>query len=247
MPRVVAYHDVKSEQIARSFSNKTWFIPPSEAGLDFPVAHLSEGFPAPHGRVILPHFHPKDEFLVTVAGSGKIGRHDMAPYSVFFARAYTPYGPLSGDPETGITFFVLFARHEVGADYLPESRAKLMQVPNRRPWQLKRHVKFPEHAGGAIPTGIHLHEIPDLKDERGLFGCSLSMGPDTTTVAPDPSHGGGQYIVVVRGSMWHYDKEYKSYTLVFLRPDEGGFMLSAGSAGLEAIILNFPEPFTTTS
>src|SRR4029077_15816797 len=59
--------------------------------------------------------------------------------------------------------------------------------------------------------------------------------------SPDPAHGDGQYLVVVKGSLWHDNKEHKALALVFVKPDEGPYQIHAGADGLEAIILNFPE------
>src|SRR5687768_1922187 len=63
------------------------------------------------------HFHRVDQFQVVVDGKGKLGRHDLSPYSVHFARAYTPYGPLRSD--NGLTFFVMRARFDAGSQHLP--------------------------------------------------------------------------------------------------------------------------------
>ena len=67
------------------------------------------------------------------------------------------------------------------------------------------------------------------------------MAPNTETAAPDPSHGDGQYLLIVKGSLWHGGKEHKATTLVFVEPKDGPFHLHAGADGLDAIILNFPN------
>jgi hypothetical protein len=54
---------------------------------DLPHACLSQRDP---GRYSGVHFHKRDQFQVIVDGKGKLGRHDLAPYGVHFARAYTP-------------------------------------------------------------------------------------------------------------------------------------------------------------
>src|SRR3977135_931018 len=58
---------------------------------DVPHAYVSQWDPA---WVSGPHFHENDQFQVVVAGKGKLGRRSLAPYSVHFSGAYTPYGPL---------------------------------------------------------------------------------------------------------------------------------------------------------
>ncbi len=80
-----------------------------------------------------------------------------------------------------------------------------------------------------------------MKDERGLFGYTLTLDPDSKTYAPDPSGGDGQYLIAVKGSLWHGGKEHKSYAVVFVEPKDGPLLVHAGAQGLEAIILNFPK------
>src|SRR5262249_42858125 len=59
--------------------------------------------------------------------------------------------------------------------------------------------------------------------------------------APDPSHGDGQYVVAVKGSLLHEGRELKALTVVYVKPDEPAFALQAGAQGLEALVLNFPR------
>src|SRR5262249_20929678 len=107
--------------------------------LDFPHAGLSIRDP---GRVSRAHYHPGDQFQVVVEGKGKLGRHELAPYSVHFSRAYTPYGPLISDAREPLTFFAMRA-HYAPSQRLPHTIAKLKQVPNRQPWQITLPVHFP--------------------------------------------------------------------------------------------------------
>src|SRR5689334_17803737 len=66
-----------------------------------PHAGLSQRAP---GRASRAHFHTVDQFQIVVAGAGRIGRHELAPYSIHFSRAYTPYGPLVTTGAAGLTF-----------------------------------------------------------------------------------------------------------------------------------------------
>jgi rubredoxin len=240
MPRVVAYEDAKANKFRRKgIAYRTPFFESSVETPDLPVAQLSEG---DAGRVINPHFHLNDQWQVIVDGGGAFGRHEVAPYAVHFTRAFTPYGPTVANSKTGISSLTLFARFEVGAQYLPESLEKLKQVPDRRPWQITRQVTFPFQEGIVISPGtVLLQEVPDVKDDQGLAAYSLTMAPNTTTAAPDPSCGDGQYLIVVKGGLWHENKMHKALTLVFTKSTEDAFNLHAGEESLAAIIVNYPQ------
>jgi hypothetical protein len=43
--------------------------------------------------------------------------------------------------------------------------------------------------------------VAGIRDERGLGAHSLRMKPHASIAAPDPSGTGGQYVIVVRGSL----------------------------------------------
>ncbi len=242
MPQVVAYEDVKSLQFRlKGVATNTPFLKSSKDTPDLPVAFISQG---DLNRVVAPHWHRVDQFQIVANGKGTLGRHEVSPYCVHFTRAYTPYGPIIDDGKNPIAFFTLRTRFDPGAQYLPQTKDDLRQIPDRHPWQISAAVKFAPPGGAG---GIALQEITGVKDDQGLFGCTLSMAPDTRTTAPDPSRGDGQYLIVVKGSLWHNQKEYKSYTVVFVAPSEGPYQLQAGNEGLEAIVLNFPRTTPRTA
>ena len=59
--------------------------------------------------------------------------------------------------------------------------------------------------------------------------------------APDPTHTGGQHIIVIKGSLSYQGREYKGLAVAFVKPREGAWQLVAGPEGLEAIVLNYPR------
>jgi rubredoxin len=183
------------------------------------------------------HFHKRDQFQVVVDGRFRIGRHACAPYSVHYARAYTPYGPLVPDAGGNYTFVAMRAHRDVGAQYVSKELDQLRAIPDRRPWQITRPAVFPPRES----ANVVLHPLPDMNDDDGLAVYTISMQPNTKTSAPDPSHGEGQYLLVVKGGLWHDKKVHKALTLIFVKPDEGAYQLHAGDEGLQAIVLNFPQ------
>jgi rubredoxin len=200
-----------------------------------PHAAFNE-YEAGEERISAAHYHQVDQFQVIVRGKGMMGRHAVAPHAVHFSRAHTPYGPLHSDKDEGWAFIVMRARFDPGAQRFPESRERLKQIPNRRPWHLTRQAEFPAPA-----KGIAMADIPGMRDDDGLFARTLVMAAGEVTHTTDTALGDGQYLTVLKGSLVHEGRELQAPTLVFVRPDEPAFRIEAGPQGLEAIILNFPR------
>ena len=235
MPRIASHDEVRStrkqREVPTGLAWRTNFLTPPEGVVDEPVAFLVEGTPA---RVIRPHFHENDQFQVVMSGGGTLGKHKLAVHAVHFSRAHTPYGPIVFGAD-GLSFLTLRAHWDPGAQYLPDSREKLEQVKERKPWQMTEAPSF----GG--DDAVNVHEFADIKDERGLAAFSLSLKPHAAAAAPDASLSGGQYIIITRGSLTYQDKEYKAISIAFVKPGEGPWQLVAGAEGLEALVLNYPR------
>lgn len=187
------------------------------------------------------HFHVHDQFQLVVEGEFKLGRHELSPYCIHFSRAYTPYGPLVPINGGEYTFIVMRAHLDNGAQYISSQLDQLRAVPDRQPWQISSRVNFPALESRTGLGDVTLQAVPDVKDDHGLAAYTLIMKPDTQTSTPDPADGDGQYLVVVKGSLWHDNREHKSHALVFVKPDEGPYQIHAGAEGLEAVVLNFPR------
>ena len=240
MSLILAYDDIKPEQVKRggggsTSRTSTSFIRATPENPIGPTAFMVRYDP---GHVSSTHFHEVDQFQVLVDGKGRFGRHDVTPYSVHFSRAYTAYGPLQSDPEKGWAFMTLRTRFDPGAQRFPAAQEKLKQVVNRQPRQVTEKVSFPVEGSGA-----RFENIPNMEDDNdhGLFARSISMAPHTRTTTPDPAGGDGQYVLLVKGSLIHEDKEHKALAVVFIKPDEGAFHLCAGAQGLRGLVLNFPQ------
>ena len=240
MSLVVAYDEIRPDQIKH---NKGGPDRPASTSISFfratpdtprdPSAFLAQYDP---GDGSCAHFHAVDQFQILVKGKGQFGRHEVSPYYVHFARAYTPYGPLHADEKAGWTFMTLRARYDPGAQRLPGALPRLKEVADRNPWQVTTTAAFP-----ARGSGVSVQEVPDIKDDLGLFVRTLTMAPGARTVTPATSGGDGQYLAVVKGSLLHDSRERKALTVVFIRPEEDAFHIEAGPEGLEALILNFPR------
>ena len=240
MSLVVAFNEIRPDQIRKNMggpdrpaSTNFGFFRATPDTPDAPTAFLAKYDP---GDRSCAHFHAVDQFQILVQGKGQFGRHEVAPYYVHFARAYTPYGPLHSDQQTGWTFMTLRTRYDPGAQRLPGALPKLKQAADRKPWQVTTSAAFP-----AAGSGVSVHDIPEIRDDQGLFVRALTMAAGARSTAPAPAGGDGQYVVVVKGSLLHDNRERQALTVVHIKPDEDAFKIQAGAHGLEALILNFPR------
>ena len=243
MPVVVALSEIPADKVNQPGSkapgspgstNTTFFRAKRETP-DAPTAALNR-YPGGTSRYSAAHFHEVDQFQIIMDGSGEFGRHHVQPYCVHFSRAYTPYGPLQSNKDTGWAFMVLRSRFDSGAQRFPAALEKLKQIQNRQPWQVTAKVAFPEQT-----ANVNVSDVPQIKDEQGLFTRAVTMLPRARMMTPDPAMGDGQYVVAVKGSLIYEEKERAAPAVVFLRRDEPPFEIRAGNDGLEAIILNFPR------
>jgi rubredoxin len=237
MPQIASHEEVKANCKYRKLPDghhwRTDFLVTSAENEDAPVAFLAEGTP---NRVTHPHFHEVDQFQVIVKGDGVLGKHPLAMHDVHFTRAHTPYGPIVAGQQ-GLGFLTLRARWDPGAQYMPQSRARLKELPQRRAWQVQESPNF--DAAGRSSEGVYV--FSKITDDSGLSAFSMRLQPNASTVAPDPRSSAGQYIIVTKGSLIHQDRVYPALSIAFLRPTEPALQLIAGAEGLEALVLNYPR------
>ena len=194
-------------------------------------------------ETILPHFHEVDQFQVFVSGAGSLGRNKEAaqPLSIHYADHHTGYGPINAGPQ-GYSYFTLRAKSDPGAHYLHKPGYREALKPSR-----KRHGVA---AGVALSTEPVLMDLKEVKVERllqdldgsdGLGASLIRMGPDSSHTGPDPRATGGQYCLVLNGSLELDEGIYSAWSTVFVSGDEGPLALKAGAKGLEALLLQFPR------
>lgn len=201
--------------------------------------NLPQGFlvEQPAGAVTPPHFHEVNQFQVIVGGDGTFGKHKVKPVSIHYAGGHTPYGPIASG-ENGIVYFTLRAAWDPGAKYMPQRRDLLKPV--------KRQFRFAD--------GVDISDDADLRarqtaasevifapEETGLSGHILRLGPDMETTAVDPATGGGQYHVVVNGTLVREGTEMPLWSCVMVTADEPTPSIRAGGGGLEMLVLQYPR------
>ena len=212
----------------------TGAAPPAEDGALYPMAFLVEQDP---GCVAPAHFHQADQFQVVLAGEGRLGTHDVAPVTVHFTGAWSPYGPLvAGD--AGLHYFTLRNGWDPGARYMTEDRALLRKVPGRRH---REAVAAPRPVSAALIDAVPSCEtcLPDSDDGLAALRYVLPAGARAT--GPDPAQGNGQYWVVIAGSLLRDGIDLAPRACLFLSPEEPAFTAVAGPRGLEVLALQFPR------
>jgi rubredoxin len=124
---------------------------------------------------------------------------------------------------------------------LSDKRDQLVAIPGRNPWQATEAPDFTR-------TGdVTVRPFAQIKDDRGLAAYALSLAPHATVTAPDPSHSGGQHIIVTKGGLAYQGREYKALSIAFVKPHEGAWQFVAGPEGLEALVLNYPRRQTVAA
>lgn len=190
----------------------------------------------PPGSVTLPHFHETNQFQVFVDGIGSMGKHAARPLTVQYANGHTPYGPIKAT-ETGVTYFTLRQRWDPGAKYMPGSREKLVKGNQRT--RIKGNIPLTsdsERAAMPAPVAETIFE----READGMAAWIYRFGPEASTSIPDAAGTGGQYLVVAAGELQHAGKTYDKWSTLFVTADEPAPTLTASSAGLDLLVLQFP-------
>lgn len=203
---------------------------PSANGL-FPMAFLVEQDP---GEVAHAHYHQADQFQVVVAGEGTLGTHPMRPVAVHFAGAHTAYGPVRAGA-SGLTYLTLRNGFDPGARYMlrAENRAALRCVANRRH---REAVAAPLRDD---ETGIFLGPDPD-----GLAAWRYRLAPAALITGPAPAVGGGQYWLMLAGSLRYAGETLGRLSCVFVHPDDPAFSSAVGPDGADVLVMQFPRATT---
>jgi hypothetical protein len=192
-----------------------------EAG---PQAYLVEVEPGSE-PVTPPHFHPRRQFQVVVRGSGRVGKHEVAPGSVHYTDPNSPYGPIVSNSD-GLAYFTLRARGTGATHWMPGSKDKMGS-------RAGRNVIADL---GDTPGLVALLEL----DEDGLAGYSMRLTPGETLRAPTPAGSGGQFHLVLEGSVIQDGGELPPDSVVWVAPNEDAVSITAGTSGAVVMTMQFP-------
>ena len=206
--------------------------PPPGPEAVYPMAFLVE---QPAGSVVASHFHEANQFQVVVAGSGSLGKHALRPVAVHYSNAYSAYGPITAGDE-GLQYLTLRNGYDRGARYLPAAREELRGVQRR----------FREAVADAAPPGgvpaeaateVLIEAMPD-----GLGAWRHRLPPGAALRGPDPAGGDGQFWVVTAGELRAAEgATLPALSCAFVAPEEAPFAVTAGEAGLEVVVMQYPR------
>lgn len=205
----------------------------------YPVAFLVEKEP---GAIIHPHFHATEQFQVVVSGACKFGVHDVDGVAVHYTGPYSSYGPITAT-EKGLAFFTLRNGYDQGAQYMPAERMSLRE--GRRRWQHRE-------ATAEVPGVMSEAELGALdairsasvlaQEQDGVGAWRHCLPPGASLAGPDPATGGGQFWLVLAGSLKVTEPEpLAPKSCVFVPPDEVGVTVVAGAAGADILCMQFPR------
>jgi redox-sensitive bicupin YhaK (pirin superfamily) len=87
-------------------------------------------------------------------------------------------------------------------------------------------------------TGIET-VMPEEAD--GLAAWMWRLPPGGSAELPDPARSGGQYMIVASGTMANDAELLDRLSTVFVSPEEQAYSVTAGSDGLDLLVLQFPR------
>ena len=215
--------------------------PPAEDALH-PVAFLVEKRP---GGVTRPHFHRADQYQVVVGGYGKLGLHDTGSVAVHYTDAYSAYGPIVAAGE-GIAWLTLRPGWDPGAKYMEnlDNRAELRASRGcHTHWEATTDPQ-PPLAEAALKgvSSVACRQV--LDGAHGLATWRYQLPPGVALTGPDPSAGGGQFWVVLAGTVSAAGSAFLGpNSCIFVAPDDEPLAAIAGDGGAEALCLQFRVPY----
>jgi len=190
--------------------------------------------------VLAPHFHRQYQFQLVSAGSGVLGRHALAPLTVHYSSPEAGYGPITAGPQ-GLSYYTLRAVHELGAQYLPESR------PLLRAGLKKYHAVSPQivpSAADALRARAELLVEQSIAcSPEGMAVWTLRMPPHARFTPSSLPGEGARYLYVAAGGLDIEGKFLTAGSVAFVH-QEPGFVITASSAGLDLLVMQFPPEAT---
>jgi len=188
------------------------------------------------GETILPHYHAVDQFQIFVAGSGSLVRNKAAnPVTVHYVDHHTGYGPVSAGAQ-GLSYFALRPKTDSGPIYLHEPGYREKMKPGK-----KRHfneqITLSTEPVLLSRDGVALEPLTKETHEDGLGAWMMRLGPDMRTAGPNPQTSGGQFYLVLNGSLEHEAESYPAWSVLYVEPSDLALAVQAGPKGLEVLVL----------
>jgi hypothetical protein len=206
---------------------------------DRPQSHYTE---MDANGVIVPHFHQVNQYQIMVSGSGSIGRHALPLVGLHYADRHTAYGPINAGAQ-GLGLFTIRAQSDPGAIYLHQPGYKEQLKPSKQRYLIADNIAVStdgvlQSRSETVLESVFAQDV-DLGD--GLGAYLLRMGAGAKTTGPDPRVTGGQYYLVLNGSLILDNADYALWSLIYVARTDAPLSVNAGPNGLEALVLNLPR------
>jgi hypothetical protein len=173
------------------------------------------------------HFHMQHQFQVVLRGSGRLGKHILAPGSVHYTSPQSAYGPILAGDE-GLDYFTLRLLTDKGAWYMPESR-RFMQ-PNlhkRQVWGINTEVNT------KLATLIPL-------EDNGIGAWMWRTDTGQLIEVDSKNCKSGRFHLVLDGAFKFNNLELPLGSCVYGAPDET-CLFTAIEPNSKLIVVQFPE------
>jgi hypothetical protein len=127
---------------------------------------------------------------------------------------------------------------------MPDNRAELRTARDRHThWETTTDPVPPvSDAALQVTNAIVCEQV--LEGEHGLATWRYRAPAGATLSGPEPSRGGGQFWVVLAGTLSAGESGLLPVnSTIFVAPDDGPLALAAGPGGAEALCLQFRVPY----
>jgi hypothetical protein len=249
MPFITSADDARAARKPIEVQGRTYYLSPYvgtaptrgryEPGNEANDDGMPQGFlvEQPSKAITPPHFHDHEQFQVIVDGGGHMGKKAATPLSVHYAGGHTPYGPITAGEE-GIFYFTLRSRWDAGAKYMPASRDKLKPV--KRKHRLAGDID--------VPSGDCLRDLSDAACseimeplEDGTCAYLYTVGAGGSMEMETPVQAGGQYAIVVAGSIDQEGRALPRLSGLYRFRDEAPLTVTAGPEGAAVLLMQFSK------
>lgn len=209
------------------FFKGEWMSSPGRTGVS-PTVFLAE---QPAHSVVEPHFHRENQFQLFVEGDGNIGPHEIAPFCIHYAGAYTGYGPLSARA-AGLKYFTIRARYDTGLTPVTQAREKMPRGPKRH--ATSGLISVQDVPGGSVATTQEIFPA-----DRGMAAW-VSVLPAGTSYESRLIEGSeGCFVFVLGGTAVSDGVPLERWEHVFHLPGQG-VPLVAGPDGATVVSMAMP-------
>lgn len=182
-------------------------------------------------RVVLDrHYHDTAEFQVVVGGDGRLGTHEVMPFSIHYASSQAVYGPLVAG-EAGLDYVTCRAVYQRGLFKFPEERKRM--AGGRRSQHMGHVVRTDPHGLAAPAAAVVIDPTDD-----GLAAWSLRIPPGTEASAPATAWGLGRFLLLIGGSATVDGALLADLCVGWIGNRE--VAIAAGQDGAELIVLQLP-------